>query len=54
MNSSFLKKYLFNFGCAGSSLLRVGFSLVAAGRACFTVVSGLLIAVASLISEHGL
>ena len=37
--------YLFIFGCAGSSLQR-GFSLV--------VAYGLLVAVASLVAEHGL
>ena len=46
--------YLFIFGCVGSSLLRVAFSLVAANRLLFLVVLGLLIAVASLVAEHGL
>ena len=41
----FKNKYLFIFGCAGSSLL-FGLSLV--------VVPGLLIVVACLIAEHGL
>ena len=53
MNSSFLEKHVFNFGCTGSSLLRVGFCLVGAARACFTVASGFLIAVASLTAERG-
>ena len=35
---------IFIFGCAESSLLRVGFSLV--------VVRGLLVSVASLVAEH--
>ena len=47
--------YLFTiFGCVGSSL-RHGVSLVVVSRSYFlTVVLGLLIAVASLIGEHGL
>ena len=42
----FLKNDLLIFGRAGSLLLCAGFSLVA--------VRGLLVAVASLVSEHGL
>ena len=45
---------MFAFGCAGSSLLR-GLSLVALSRGDSLVVTcGLLIAVASLVVEHGL
>ena len=44
--SIFLNFYLFIFGCAGSSLLLRDFSLVA--------MCGLLIAMASLVAEHGL
>ena len=40
----FFKIIYFIFGCAGSSLLRVGLSLV--------VVRGLLVSVASLVAEH--
>ena len=44
----------FLFGCAGSSLLYSGFSLVAVSRGCsLIVVHGLFIAVASLVVEHG-
>ena len=46
--------YLFIFGCIGSSLLRAGFSLVAASGASFIVVRRLLTAVASLVVEHRL
>ena len=56
--------YLFNkfiylsiyyiFGCVGSSLLRVGFSLVAGSGGYSVVVRGLLIEVASLVVEHEL
>ena len=49
--------YLFNliiFGCIGSLLLHVGFSLVEASGSYSVVVRGLLIAVASLVVEHGL
>ena len=42
-------------GCAGSSLLLAGFSLVVASRGYSLVtVYGLLLAVASLVAEHGL
>ena len=45
----------FIFGCAGSSLLHLGLSLVAASRGCSQVaVPGLLIAVASLVLQHRL
>ena len=45
---------LFIFGCIRSSLLHVGFSLVtASGGLLFIVVRRLLIAVASLVVEHG-
>ena len=44
----------FNLGCAGSSLLR-GLSLVVENRGySLVVVRGFLIAVASLVMEHGL
>ena len=43
------------FGCVGSSLLHVGFSLVAASGGHPPLrCAGLLIAVASLVVEHGL
>ena len=46
--------YLYIFGCAGSSLL-CRFSLVEESWGYFLVaVLGLLIAVASLVAEHGL
>jgi len=48
-------KYLFIFGCSGSLLLREGFLLVAMrGAFSLVVVCGLLIAVASLVADHGL
>ena len=44
----------FNLGCAGSSLLR-GLSLVVENKGySLVVVHGFLIAVASLVMEHGL
>ena len=53
--------YFFTFGCAGSLLLHVGFSLVVASRGCFPVaVRWLLTAraaasvVASSVPEYGL
>ena len=47
--------YFFICGCVGSSLLRVGFSLVAAsGGYSLLRCAGLLIAVASLVVEQGL
>ena len=47
--------YSFMFGCAGSSLLHLGFSLVVASEGySLVVVCGLLIAMASLVVEHGL
>ena len=43
------------FGCGGSSWLCTGFHLVAVNRGCsLLAVRGLLISVASLVSEHGL
>ena len=43
------------FGCAGSSLLHVGFSLVVVDQGLlFVAVRGLLIAGASVVAEHGL
>ena len=45
---------VFSFGCAGSSLLLGGLSLVAANGGYSVVVLGLLIAVASLPAEHRL
>ena len=59
----FLKKKRYNsffiltlliLGCAESSLLRTGFLLIAPSRAALVAVLGLLIAVASLVAEHGL
>ena len=51
---SFLK-HTFIFGCTRSSWLCAGFSLVVASRIYSLVaVRGLLIAVASLVAEHGL
>ena len=44
---------LFIFGCVGSLLLRADFSCGERGLL-FVVVGGLLIAVASLVAEHGL
>ena len=47
----------FFFGCVGSLLLRAGFSLVAAsggGVLLIVALRGFLIAVASLVVEHGL
>ena len=50
-----LLKGLFMFGCAGSSLWYVRLSLVAVSRGCCLVmVWKLLIAVVSLVAEHGL
>ena len=47
--------YSFIFGCVGSSLLRTGFSLVVASRDYSSLrCARLLIAVASLVAEHGL
>ena len=55
-NSIFLKNfYLFIFGCAGSSLLLVGFSLVVeSGVYSQLTLYRLLIAVVSLVTDHGL
>ena len=46
--------YLFIFGCAGSSLLRVGFSSCSKRRLLFVAICRLLMGVASLVAEHGL
>ena len=48
--------YLFIFGCVGSSWLRVGFLFLVAvsGGLLFIAVRELLIAVASLVTEHRL
>ena len=46
--------YLFIFGCVGSSLLRAAFSSCGERGLLFVAVRGLLIAVASLVAEHGL
>ena len=47
--------YLFIFGSAGSSSLRAGFlELQRAGAALVATLGLLLIAVASIVSEHGL
>ena len=45
---------LFIFGCVGSSLLCTGFSSCGEWGLLFVAVRGLLIAVASLVAEHGL
>ena len=50
---SFFKEYLFIFGCAGSSLL-LRLSLVVVGGGCSLAMRRLLIALDSLIAEHGL
>ena len=42
------------FGCAGSSLLCIGFSTCKERELFFVVVGGLLTAAASLVVEHGL
>ena len=44
----------FFFGCVGSLLLHGGFSLVVASGSYYSVVRRVLIAVASLVAEHGL
>ena len=44
---------LFIFGCVGSSLLRMGISLVVVSGG-YSAVCGLLIAGASFVVEHGL
>ena len=46
--------YLFIFSCVGSSLLHAGFLQLRQAGLFFVVVRGLLIAVASLVAEHGL
>ena len=48
-----LKIYVFSFGCAGSLLL-CGPSVAVMCRGCSVVVRGFLVAVASLVAEHGL
>ena len=53
-STSFFLMNLFIFGCVGSSLLRVGFSSCSERGLLFVAVRGLLIAVASLVAEHGL
>ena len=54
----FLNKFIyfiyFTFGCIGSSLLRAGFLSCGERGLLFVAVRGLLIAVASLVVEHGL
>ena len=51
---AFLKS-VFMFGCTGSSLWCVRLSLVVVSRVCsLVVVQTLLIAVVSLVVEHGL
>ena len=52
---SFLKNvtYIFIFGCAGSSFLRTGFSLVVPSYSTVAM-PGLLMAVALLAAEHRL
>ena len=44
----------FIFGCVGSSLLCAGFSSCGKWGLLFVAVRGLLIAMASLVAEHGL
>ena len=46
--------YLFIFGCAGFLLLKGLFSSCSEQGLLFIAVHGLLIAVASLVTEHGL
>ena len=46
--------YLFIYGCVGSPLLRAGFLSCGERGLLFVVVRGLLIAVASLVADHGL
>ena len=46
--------YLFIYGCVGFSLLGAGFSSCGERGLLFVAVCGLLIAVASLVAEHGL
>ena len=46
--------YLFIFGCVGSSLLRAGFLSCDEQGLLFVAVCRLLVAVASLVAEHGL
>ena len=46
--------YLFIFGCVGSSLLHRAFSSCGEQGLLLVVVCRLLIAVASLVAEHGL
>ena len=51
----FLKFILFIYlGCVGSSLLHAGFSSCGERELVFVAVRRLLIAVASLVVEHGL
>lgn len=40
--------------CRGSSLLHEGFSLVASKRCSLVAMCGLLVAVGSVVAEHGL
>ena len=46
--------FLIIFGCVGSLLLRAAFSSCGERGLLFVAVRGLLIAVASLVVEHGL
>ena len=50
----FLNLFIFIFGCVGSSLLRWAFSSCSERGLLFVAVRRLLIAVASLVAEHGL
>ena len=50
----YIIQILFFFGCVGSFLLHMAFSSCGEQGLLFVVVRGLLIAVASLIAEHGL
>ena len=55
LHTEYFKKYSFVFGCARSSLLCGGFSLVAAsGGYSAVAMHGLLLVVASLVAERGL
>ena len=55
LHTEYFLKYSFIFGCARSSLLCGGFSLVAAsGGYSADAMHGLLLVVASLVAERGL
>ena len=50
----FPSPYIFISGCAGSLLLCAGFSVMVRWAYSLVAVHGLLLAVASLVAEHGL